>query len=81
MKKIIMANEGKLINSKNGFNFKLFDGSITNINDKGSFNLGFKETIYELSKFNSKTRKVNKLNETEVYFILLLRKIFRKEKR
>ena len=37
-----MANEGKLINSKNGFNFKLFDGSITNINDKGSFNLGFK---------------------------------------
>ena len=80
-KKIIMANEGKLINSKNGFNFKLFDGSITNINDKGSFNLGFKETIYELSKFNSKTRKVNKLNETESLFLFYcLEKFLEKRK-
>ena len=51
-----------------GFNFKLLDGKITNIDKKGNFNLGFKETIYEFLKLNSKTRKSNKLNETKSSF-------------
>ena len=29
---------------------KLFDGKIINIDKKGNFNLGFKETTYELIK-------------------------------
>ena len=66
----------------NGFNFKLFDGKITNIDKKGSFNLKFKETIYELSKFNSKTRKENKLNETKSsFFNFLFKKFIKKRKR
>ena len=37
-----------------GFNFRLFDGNITNVDKKGSINLKFKESSYELSKVNSK---------------------------
>ena len=62
--KIIIASEGNLIKSKNGYNFKLYDGKITNIDSKGNFNLGFKETVYELSTLGSKTRKEKKLSET-----------------
>ena len=68
--KIIVASEGKLIKNKSGFSFKLLNGEITNVNKKGSFNLGFKETIYELSKFENKTRKEKKLDETESIFLV-----------
>ena len=55
----------------------LFDGKIINIDKKGNFNLGFKETIYELSKLNFKTRKENKLNETKTFFLIkLFKKIY-----
>ena len=65
---------------KMDFNFKLFDGKITNIDKKGSFNLKFEETIYELSK-NFKTRKENKLNETKSSFLFYcLKKFIKKEK-
>ena len=68
--KIIIAKEGKLIQDENGFSFKLTDGKIINIDNKGNFNLGFKETTYELSKVKSKTRKYNKLSETNSFFLL-----------
>tara|TARA_B100000674_G_C37831986_1_gene910986 strand:- start:117 stop:1247 length:1131 start_codon:yes stop_codon:yes gene_type:complete len=68
--KIIIAKEGKLIQDENGFSFKLTDGKIVNIDSKGNFNLGFKETTYELSKVKSKTRKYNKLSETNSFFLL-----------
>tara|TARA_B100000989_G_scaffold195674_1_gene147714 strand:- start:11547 stop:12677 length:1131 start_codon:yes stop_codon:yes gene_type:complete len=68
--KIIIAKEGKLIQDENGFSFKLTDGKIINIDNKGNFNLGFKETTYELSKVKSKTRKYNKLGETNSFFLL-----------
>ncbi len=70
-KKIIIASEGKLIQNENSFNFNLFDGNITNVNLNGSFNLGFKETTYELSDLNSKTRKVSKLNETNSLLLVI----------
>ena len=38
---------------------------ITNIDNNGSFNLKFKETTYELSKFTSNISQSNKLGETE----------------
>ena len=63
--KIITARYGKLIKNEKGFNFKLLDGKITNIDNKGSINLNFKETIYELSKLESNIRQENKLNETK----------------
>ncbi len=68
-KKIILASEGKLIQNDEGFNFKLFDGKITNINKNGSFNLGFEETIYKLSEFDTKTRKIKKLAETNTLYL------------
>ena len=70
-KKIIIANEGVLISNINDFSFKLFDGKITNIINNGSFNLSFKETTYDLTTLNSKTRQVTKLNETNTPFLLL----------
>ena len=68
--KIITANSGKLFKTESGFSFKLIDGKITNITNSGSFNLGFKETSYELEDLNSKTRKEKKLNETETFFLI-----------
>ena len=63
--KIITAKNGKLFKNEKGFNFKLLDGKITTIDKKGSINLNFKETTYELSKLDSTIRKVNKLSETK----------------
>ncbi len=68
--KIIIASKGQLIRSKNEFSFKLYDGKITNIDNKGSFNLKFKETTYELSKFTSNIRQSNKLGETETLSLI-----------
>ena len=34
---------------------KLFDGSIINSNENNFYNINFKETEYDLSKFSSKT--------------------------
>ena len=61
--KIIIASTGKLIKDNESFGFKLLDGNITNIDKNGSLNLKFKETIYEISDINSKTRQENKLTE------------------
>ena len=69
--KIIIASKGRLekkVNEQN-FNFKLYDGNMTNTDNKGSINLKFEESVYELSKINSKTRKDNKLNETKSLFL------------
>ena len=76
--KIIIASKGKLIknNENEGFNFRLFDGNITNVDKKGSINLKFKESSYELSKVNSKTRQINKLNETKSIYLINCLKIF-----
>ncbi len=68
--KIIIASKGKLLKEENGFKFKLIDGKITNIVNKGNFNIGFKETVYELSKLTSKTRQLNKIDEVESLFLI-----------
>ncbi len=81
--KVIIASKGKLIKNKNegGFNFKLFDGNITTIDSKGSINLKFEESVYELSKINSKIRKDNKLNEIKsLYLFKCLKKFIEKRK-
>ncbi len=79
--KIIVSNKGKLIQSNNSYSFKLFNGSITNINEGGSYNIGFKETDYKLSEINSKTRKTKKLSETKsIYLIECLKKFLENRK-
>ena len=62
--KIIIASKGQLYKNNNeGFKFKLIDGNITNLDNKGSINLKFEESVYELSNINSKTRKVDRSEE------------------
>ena len=51
--------------------FKLIDGSITNIGEKGTINLKFKETIYELSNLFKKNKQPDKLNETKSLSLFL----------
>ena len=70
-----------MVKNKNGFTFKLFDGKITNIDQRGSINLNFKETTYELSKLDTNIRQENKINETESYkLISCLEKFIKKRK-
>ncbi len=79
--KIIVSNKGNLIQSNNNYSFKLFNGRITNINEGGSYNIGFKETDYKLSELNSKTRKTKKLSETKsIYLIECLKKFLENRK-
>ena len=68
--KIIIANSGEIVNDEGDFSFKLSNGKIINIDKDLSFNLGFKETIYELSKFSTKTRKQKKINETDSFTLI-----------
>ena len=63
--KIVIAKNGKLVKTNNGYTFKLLNGKITNIDQRGSINLNFKETTYELSKLKTNIRQENKLNETK----------------
>ena len=79
--KIIIANEGKILKENDNFSFKLSNGKITNIDKKGNFSIGFKETTYELSQLNSKTRKYNKLKEANsLYLISCIERFFEKRK-
>ena len=80
--KIITAKNGKLFKNEKGFNFKLLDGKITTIDEKGSINLNFKETTYELSKLETTIRQENKLSETKSSILIsCLEKFYRKSKK
>ena len=68
--KIIIASTGRLNQAEDGYNFQLYNGKIININEKSSFNLGFKETIYALSDLNFKTRKEIKLGEAKTSLLI-----------
>ena len=68
--KIIIANKGQLVKDVNGFNFKLFQGKIITINPNSNYSFRFEETNYNLSKFNSKTRKYIKLDETNTLYLI-----------
>ena len=68
--KIIIANKGEIINQENEFGFKLLDGKIITINKKDNYSLGFKETTYNLSKFDSRVRSYQKLDEINSLFLL-----------
>ena len=61
--KIIVADSGKIIKKDNQFFLRLYDGGITNINNKNSFALNFSETDYNLSNFSTKSTTHPKTQE------------------
>ena len=70
-----------MIDKESGFGLILSDGTITNIDEKTSFNLNFQETNYAISNLNSKTRKESKLDEIESNFLIgCLNQFFEKRK-
>mgnify|MGYP001177703366 CR=1 FL=1 len=79
--KIIIASMGKLNQTNNGYNFELFNGKIINIDKKANFNLAFKETVYELTDINFKTRKENKLGEINSSLLFYCLKKFIKNRK
>ena len=72
--KIIIAENAKIIKLDEKYKIKLLNGGITNINDKNVFNINFKETEYDLSKFNTKTvthQKIQEINSLNLLNCLL----------
>ena len=61
--KIIIAENAKIIKLDEKYKIKLFNGGIANINNKNIYNINFKETEYDLSKFTSKTITHPKIQE------------------
>ena len=68
--KIIIAEKAKIIKIKDNYKIKLFNGGITNINNDNVYNLNFKETEYDLSKFTTKTITVQKIQEINSLYLL-----------
>ena len=61
--KIIIAEKAKIIMLNDKYKIKLLNGGIVNINEKNLYNINFKETEYDLSKFNTKTVTYTKVQE------------------
>ena len=61
--KIIIAKEGKIKKDDDIYKLKLFNGSIINSDDKNFYNINFKETEYDLSKFTTKTVTHQKIQQ------------------
>ena len=61
--KIIISEKAKIIKLDNKYKIKLLNGSIANINEKNIYNINFKETEYDLSKFTTKTTTHTKVQE------------------
>ncbi len=61
--KIIISEKAKIIKLDNKYKIKLLNGNIANINEKNIYNMNFKETEYDLSKFTTKTTTHTKVQE------------------
>ena len=68
--KIIIAENGKIQKNGNNFLIKLFNGSIINTNDENFYNISFRETEYDLSKFSSKSVTVQKIQQINTNVLL-----------
>ena len=67
--KIIIAEKAKIIKLDGKYKIKLSNGGIANINNKNIYNINFKETEYDLSKFTTKTitaQKIQEINSLEL---------------
>ena len=75
--KIIVAESGIIFKKNNNYFLKLFNGGITNINDKNLFTLNFAETDYDLSNFSTKTITHPKIQELDSFVLInCIKKIF-----
>jgi lipopolysaccharide export system permease protein len=68
--KIIIAENAKIIKSDEKYKIKLLNGSNVNINNKNIYNINFKETEYDLSKFTSNTVTHQKIQEINSFQLL-----------
>jgi len=67
--KIIIAKNAKIIKLGEKYKIKLLNGGIININDKNIYNINFKETEYDLSKFTTKSvthPKIQEISSTQL---------------
>ena len=78
--KIIVAESGIIFKKNNNYFLKLFNGGITNINDKKLFTLNFAETDYDLSNFSTKTITHPKIQELDSFVLIdCIKKTFLKK--
>ena len=68
--KIIIAEKAKIIKLNEKYKIKLFNGGIANINNKNIYNINFRETEYDLSKFTTKTITQPKIQEINSFLLL-----------
>jgi len=61
--KIILAEKAKIVKLDEKYKIILSNGGITNINEKNIYNINFKETEYDLSKFTTKSITHPKIQE------------------
>ena len=69
--KIIISKKGKIKKKGNEFSLILYNGSIINSKEEKFYNINFKETEYDLSKFNSRTvtqQKVQQINSKILFY-------------
>tara|TARA_B100001248_G_scaffold261176_1_gene251471 strand:+ start:1303 stop:2421 length:1119 start_codon:yes stop_codon:yes gene_type:complete len=69
--KIIIAKTGKIQKKGDQFTLKLYDGSIINSEENKFYNINFKETEYDLSKFNSKTVTQQKIQQISSKYLFI----------
>ena len=68
--KIIIAENAKIIKLGDKYKIKLLNGGITNINEKNIYNINFKETEYDLSKFTTKSITHPKIQEISTFQLI-----------
>jgi len=68
--KIIIAEKGRIIKRDNNYIFRLFNGSITNIEIDKTYKIKFSETDYDFSRFSTKTITHQKVQEIDSMILL-----------
>ena len=68
--KIIIAERGRIIKKDNNYIFRLFNGSITNIEIDKTYKIKFSETDYDFSRFSTKTITHQKVQEIDSIILL-----------
>ncbi len=68
--KVIIAEKAQIIKLDEKYKIKLLNGSITNINERNIYNINFNETVYDLSKFNTKTVTHQKIQEINSFRLI-----------
>ena len=68
--KIITAKKGRLINNENERSLNLFDGKIINVNEKEITTFNFSQTVFDLSKYLTKSIIDFKIQEKNTFDLI-----------